>query len=468
MSSSSPALKSSSSRPEAANSHSFVLHRALNGVTSVAARGEGVHIIMEDGRKFLDAGMAPSSCAIGHCHPKVVEAVRRQIGELHFVHGARFSSRPMETLAERLIATAPPSFARVYFSLSGSDAVEAALKLARQYFVETGEPQRTRFIGRKSDYHGATVGALSMGSNANRQRVSAGMLLDVPLLSPSHPYRYQRADETPEQYGRRVADELETEIKRLGPETVIAFIAETVNGSTLGAAPPAPGYFRRIREICDKYGVLLILDEVLCGMGYTGTMYACEQEGVVPDLLTIGKGLGAGHLPVSGVLVNERIVQALMAGSGGFAHGQTYEGYATGCAAALAVQEVVAENNLIAAVAKKGDRLNRLLHQRFDGHPYVGDIRGRGLLRAVEFVEDVKTKQPFPATLRLWHRIREGAAQRGLLCFGGGGDIDGAGDHIIMSPSFIVTDDVLDTMVGILGDAVDDTFKNLPAKSKTA
>ncbi|MEO8752794.1 MAG: aspartate aminotransferase family protein, partial [Casimicrobiaceae bacterium] len=416
------------------------------------------YVYGDDGRKFIDAGMAPASAALGHCHPKVVEAVRRQIGALHFVHGARFTSPPLEALAEKLISRAPDGLARTYFSLSGSDAVEAAIKLARQYFIESGQPQRTRFIGRRHEYHGATVGALSMGGNGYRRRMAQGMLLDVPLLSTPYVYRYRQPQESDAQYVSRLGGELDGEIRTLGAHNVAAFVAETVNGTTLGAVPPVPGYFRHIREVCDRHGVLLILDEVLCGIGYTGTMHACEQEGVVPDLLPIGKGLGAGHQPISGVLVHERIVNAIMTGSGGFNHGQTYEGHAVGCAAALAVQEVIEEENLLAAVTERGRRLDQLLRERLGTHPNVGDIRGRGLLRATEFVVDRDTKKPFDPARKIAHRIREAAASRGMLCFGGGGDLDGAGDHIMITPPFIVPDAMLETIVGILGEAVDEVL----------
>jgi adenosylmethionine-8-amino-7-oxononanoate aminotransferase len=438
--------------------HSYALQRSLNGRTPVAIHADGLYVYTDDGRKLIDAGMAPASAALGHCHPKVVEAVRRQVGALHFVHGARFTSPPLEALAEKLIARAPAGLARAYFSLSGSDAMEATLKLARQYFIEAGEPQRMRFIGRRHEYHGATVGALSVGGNAYRRRISQGLLLDVPLVSPPYAYRYRRADESDDQYARRLADELDREIRGLGPETVAAFVAETVNGTTLGCVAPVPGYFRYVREVCDRHGVLLIMDEVLCGIGYTGTMHACEPEGVVPDLLAIGKGLGAGHQPISGVLVHERIVNAMMAGSGGFNHGQTYEGHAVGCAAALAVQEVIEEDHLLAVVTDRGRKLDRLLRERLGAHPNVGDIRGRGLLRAVEFVEDRDTKKPFDAGRKIAYRIREAAASRGMLCFGGGGDLDGAGDHIMITPPFIVSDAMLETIVRILGEAVDDVL----------
>jgi adenosylmethionine-8-amino-7-oxononanoate aminotransferase len=436
---------------------SSALQRSLKTPMPVAVRGEGVHIYSDDGRKLIDAGMAPASAALGHCHPKIVAAIRRQVGELHFVHGARFTSPPLEQLARTLIARAPQGLTRAYFSLSGSGAVEATLKLARQYFLETGQPLRRRFIGRMHEYHGATVGALSVGGNVGRRRFSDGLLLDVPLLAPPYPYRYQHAGESDDQYAQRLADELDTQIRALGAHNVAGFIAETVNGTSLGAVAPVPGYFGRVREVCDRHGVLLILDEVLCGIGYTGTMHACEQEGVVPDLLAIGKGLGAGHQPISGVLVHQRIVDAIATGSGSFNHGQTYEGHAVGCAAALAVQEVIEEDRLLDAVKAKGAKLDALLRERLADHPHVGDIRGRGLLRAVEFVEDRVARKPFAAGRQIAHRLRDAVAARGVLCYGGGGDLPAnEGDHVILSPAFIIPDTMLETLAGALGDAVDE------------
>lgn len=435
---------------------SRVFHRALAQDYPIAARGEGLHIFDREGRRYIDASAGAAVSCLGHGHPKVVAAVREQIGRLDYAHTSFFSNEPFEQLAETLIADAPAGMDKVYVVGSGSEAIEAALKMARQYFVEKGEPRRTRYIARRQSYHGNTLGALGVGGNAARRAVYGPLLMEVEHIAPCYAYRDQRAGESEEAYGRRIADELEAAIRKLGAETVIAFVAETVSGATLGCAPPVPSYFKRIREICDRHGILLILDEVMCGMGRTGWLHACEAEGIAPDLMTIAKGLGAGLQPIGAVLVARRIVEAFAAGSGVFMHGHTYVGHPVACAAALAVQRAIKDENLIANVRVMGDALAEALTARFGNHRHVGDIRGRGLFQALEFVADRSSKAPFDPARKLNGRVKAEAMKRGLLVYPMGGTIDGkSGDHVLLAPPFTVDRPAIEEIVAILGEAVD-------------
>ncbi len=434
-----------------------VFHRQLREHYPEVAGGEGCWLVDREGRRYLDASGGAAVSCLGHNHPEVQEAIVRQVREIAYAHTAFFTNRPMEELAEHLVARAPGDMERVYFVSGGSEAVEAALKMARQYFLERGEPQRTVFVARRQSYHGNTVGALSVGGNFWRRRPFEPMLrLEVAHVSPCYAYRDRRPGESEADYVDRLVAELEETLHRIGPERVIAFVAEPVVGATMGAVPALPGYFRRIRELLDRHGILLILDEVMCGMGRTGTLYAYEQEGVVPDLVTMAKGLGGGYQPVGAVLVRRRVVEAFLAGSGFFQHGHTYMGHATACAAALAVQRVIERDGLLVRVRTLGEALAARLGARFNDHPHVGDIRGRGLFRGLELVRDRARKEPFPPESRLHARIRAHAMARGLVCYPMGGTIDGErGHHVLLAPPFVVGEAELDLIVERLATAID-------------
>ena len=433
-----------------------VFHRSLAGTLPTVAHGEGVYLVDHDGRKYLDgSGGAAVSC-LGHSEERVRRAIREQVQQVAFAHTAFFTSEAAERLATRLAARAPGTLNRVYFVTSGSEAIEAALKMARQYFVERGESARSRFITRGQSYHGTTLGALSAGDNRWRRAQFEPLLIATHRIDPCYAYRGCQPDETPEAYGLRMADQLETRILELGPESVAAFIAETVVGATAGAVPPTPGYFRRIREICDRYGVLLILDEVMCGMGRTGTLFACEQDGVVPDLLTLAKGLGAGYQPIGAVLVAERLHRTFVEGSGVFRHGHTYLCHPVACAAGNAVLDVIEADDLLARVQQRGTELRAGLRASLGQHPHVGDIRGRGLLVGVEIVRDRDSKAPFAAELNLPARIRAAAMAEGLIVYPMGGTIDGAvGAHVLLAPPYIVRRRHVETLIDRLGRALD-------------
>jgi adenosylmethionine-8-amino-7-oxononanoate aminotransferase len=433
--------------------HVFPRHTRVK--PPVAVGGEGCYLIDRDGKRYLDgSGGAAVSC-LGHGDAEVIAAIKAQLDQVAFAHTSFFTSEPAEALADLLIAHSPAGLDRVYFVSGGSEATEAAIKLARQYWVERGEPQRGKLIARRQSYHGNTLGALSAGGNEWRRAQFAPLLLDVSHIEPCYAYRNRRDDESPEAYGRRAADALEAEIERLGPETVMAFMAEPVIGATAGAVPPEPGYFRRIREICDRHGVLLILDEVMCGMGRTGTLFACEQDGVVPDIVCIAKGLGAGYQPVGAMLCTAEIYDAIAAGSGFFQHGHTYIGHPTATAAGLAVVNAILGRNLLARVRAQGDKLAAALSDRFGQHRNVGDLRGRGLFRGVELVADRETKTPFEPSRGVAAKVKKTAFQAGLICYPMSGTIDGrSGDHVLLAPPFIIADDQITELVDKLETAI--------------
>lgn len=433
-----------------------VLHRSLRSTPPVAVRGQGAWLYDQAGRAYLDgSGGAAVSC-LGHNHPDVQAAMHAQIDALAYAHTSFFTTEVAEQLAATLVADAPAGTSHAYFVSGGSEAIEAALKMARQYYVEIGQPQRRHIVARRQSYHGNTLGALAVGGNAWRRAQFAPLLIDVAHVSPCYAYRDQAAGETDEQYAERLAQELEQTFQRLGPDSVMAFVAEPVVGATSGAVTAVPGYFRRIREVCDRHGVLLIADEVMCGMGRTGTLYAVEQEGITPDLITIAKGLGGGYQPIGAVMAQERIVQAMQQGSGFFQHGHTYLGHATACAASLAVQQVIKRDNLLARVRAQGDGLRQRLRQTLGDHPHVGDIRGRGLFMGVELVQDRASKATFDPALSLHARIKREAMARGLMVYPMGGTIDGRqGDHVLLAPPFIITDDELDQLTDRLAGAID-------------
>ncbi len=420
-----------------------------------AVGGEGVYVMDADGRRYLDAcGGAAVSC-LGHGHPEVRAAMHAQIDRLAYAHTSFFTTDVAEALADQLVRTAPPGISHVYFVSGGSEAMEAAMKLARQYFVEIGQPERRHFIARRQSYHGNTLGALAVGGNAWRRAPFAPLLVEATHVSPCYPYREQHTDETPEQYGERLARELDDTIERLGAGSVIAFVAETIGGATAGVLVPVPGYFRAVREVCDRHGVLLILDEVMCGMGRTGSLHACMQEGVVPDIQAVAKGLGGGYQAIGAVLAQAHIVEALGQGSGFFQHGHTYLGHPVACAAALAVQQVIERDGLVQRVAIAGERFGERLRVALGDHPNVGDIRGRGFFWGVELVRDRTTKEPFDASLRLHARIKKSAMSLGLMVYPMGGTVNGCdGDHVLLAPPFVASDAELEQIVDLFGQAI--------------
>ncbi len=433
-----------------------VFHRDARIEPPIAVGGEGAYLIDREGRRYLDASGGAAVSCLGHGHRAVINAIKAQADKLAYAHTAFFSSEPAEALAEYLVQASSHAFERVYFVSGGSEGIEAALKLARQYFLETGEPDRELFIGRRQSYHGNTLGALAVGGNAWRRAQFAPLLMKVEHIAPCYAYRDRKEGESDAQYGMRVANELEETLARVGSHRVIAFVAETVVGATLGAVSAVPGYFRRLRDICDRHGILLILDEVMCGMGRTGTLFAYEQEGIVPDVAVVAKGLGGGYQPIGATLVSKKIFSAVHGGSGFFQHGHTYLGHPMACAAALAVQHVIRDQQLLNNVRVQGGALQAALTMKFREHPHVGDVRGRGLFIGIELVKDRATRATFDPALKVFQRVKREAMARGLLCYPMGGTVDGKhGDHILLAPPYIINGDHVAEIVDKLSLAID-------------
>jgi adenosylmethionine-8-amino-7-oxononanoate aminotransferase len=433
-----------------------ILHRGANAVMPVAVSGKGIELFDRNGTSYIDASGGAAVSCLGHSHPDVLAALHKQLDTLAYAHTAFFTTDIAERLADRLIEDAPSGLDRVYLVSGGSEAIEAALKMARQYFVEKGEPQRRHIIARRQSFHGNTLGALATGGNEWRRSQFRPLLIETHHIDPCYAYRLQDAGESDTAYAARAAQALEDKILELGSDQVIAFVAETVVGATSGAVPPVADYFKRIRAICDRYGVLLILDEVMCGMGRTGTLHACEQDGITPDLMAIAKGLGGGYQPVGAVLLSKQIFAAFSEGSGFFQHGHTYMGHPMAAAAGLAVQDVIRRDGLLANVVAMGGHLQRRLEERFANHHHIGDIRGRGLFRGVELVADRGSKEPFAPEVKLNALVKREAMVRGLIVYPMGGTIDGTrGDHVLVAPPFIVNREQVDVIVERLGDAVD-------------
>ena len=436
---------------------SRVLHRTVTDVPDRAVSGDGIMLTMADGRQIIDGSGGAAVACIGHGNQRVAAAIAAQARRLSYASSSFVSADPVEALADHLLAGEPGGLTHAFFVSSGSEAMQAALKLARQYAIETGQPQRTHVIARRQSYHGNTLGALAVSGHLQRRAPYEPMLArGFSHVSPCFAYHYQRPGETDAAYVARLAGELEDEFQRIGPDRIIAFVAEPVVGAATGCVTALPGYFPAMRAVCDRHGALLILDEVMCGMGRTGTTHAWEQEGVTPDIQTIAKGLGGGYQPIGGLLIAGRVVQALARGTGAFAHGHTYQAHPIACAAALEVQRIIAEDDLLANVRDMGAVLAAALTERFGNHPHVGEIRGRGLFQALEFVTDRAARTGFEPSLKLADRLKHAAFERGLLIYPSSGTIDGRrGDHLIVAPPFTVTAAEIDAIVDRLGEAVE-------------
>ena len=440
---------------------SHIIHRNLRQTPPVAVSAQGIMVRDSQGKTYIDASGGAAVSSLGHGHPDILTAMHRQIDRNAYAHTSFFTTDVAEELAARLAAGAPEGLKEVYLVSGGSEAMETALKLARQYVVEKGEAQRTTFVTRRQSYHGNTLGALAVGGNEWRRKPFAPLLMQVPRVAPCYEYRDRRIGQSVEDYTVGLLQEIDDTFRATGPDKVIAFVAETVVGATGGAIPPTAGYFRGLRKLCDQYGILLIADEVMCGMGRTGTMYAIEQDGVVPDIVAIAKGLGAGYQPIGAVLAQRALVEQLRKGSGSFLHGHTYIGHPVAAAAALAVQNVIERDDLLAVVRMRGESLRHMLKDAFGAHPHVGDIRGRGLLLGMELVRDRDSKAPFDPARKLHAAVKAAAMARGLMVYPMGGTIDGVnGDHILLAPPFIATEADLGEIVARLSDALDAALRN--------
>ena len=419
---------------------SYALHRSLLKNPPRAVRGEGSYLFDDTGKRYLDAcGGAAVSC-LGHSHPAIIEAIQKQVEQLPYAHTSFFTTEALEELAEMLVEGAP-GMGKALLLSGGSETVEAALKLSRQYFLESGEPDRHLFIARRQSYHGNTLGALAVGGNEWRREPFRPLLVGGHHIAPCFEYRERAADETQEEYCDRVTLELEQKIIELGPENVAGFVAETVVGATAGAVVAVPGYFGRIREICDRYGIHLILDEVMCGTGRTGSMMAYQQEHITPDMVTMAKGLAAGYQPIGALLCTNKIIEVIRDNSGYFQHGHTFMGHATAVAASLATQKIIRSEGLLPKVVARGKTIRDGLRNALGEHPNVGDIRGRGMFIGVEFVVNKGSKESFDPASKIHRKIQKTAMEIGLLCYGMGGTVDGKrGDHILLAPPYNIDD----------------------------
>ena len=443
-----------------ASNRSRVFHRHLKTDYPSAETGAGAYITDASGKQYLDASGGAAISCLGHGHPRIVNAIKRQLDTMAFAHTRFFTNAAAEELAEKLSEKAPGGAWRTYFLSGGSEANEAAMKLCRQLHVERGQQSRDTFLARNQSYHGNTTGALSLSGNHHRREVFEPILMhQVKHIDPCYAYRLKENGESDEAYGVRAANSLSNNIAELGEGRAIAFFAETVVGSTLGAVPPAPGYFKEIRRICDETGTLLVLDEVMAGMGRTGSLFSCEQDGIVPDMISIAKGLGAGYQSIGALMVRAELADEIEAGSGFFQHGHSYVGHPTACAAALEVQRVFEDENLVERSALMGTKLRSALAEAFADHPHVGDIRGRGLMLGVEFVENRETKAPFAPARSVAGKLKRTAMNNGLVCYPDNGTVDGvAGDHVLIAPPFIITDAQIDELVDKLGRSLDEAI----------
>ncbi|OJJ05887.1 hypothetical protein ASPVEDRAFT_87217 [Aspergillus versicolor CBS 583.65] len=438
---------------------SHILHRSFSERPAKIVAGDGINLVLENGKTVIDASCGPSVSCLGHTQPEITDAIVNHLkNDIAYVYsGSPYTSSAAEELGDILLSHKPGGLSKAIFVNSGSEATDAALKLAIQYWHEVGQPQRTHFISRKQSYHGNTIGSLCVsGHDSRREFYQSFMSHNVSFLDPCYAYRMKEPNESDKEFGERLARQFENEILRIGPNRVAGFIAETVSGTTLGCLPPVPGYFKAIRDICDKYGILLILDEIICGMGKTGTMHAWEQEGISgPDIQTIGKALGAGFVPLSGVLLHQRIFDGLSAGSKKLAHGHTFQAHPLACAAAVATQKIIKRDNLIDRVAEMGSKLEFLLMQEIGPLPLVGDIRGRGLFWAVEFVKDKQLKTPFSPKVDFCGQVVRQSLELGLNILGNLG-VTGKYqvDHVLVCPPYIVTELELQGIVSLLKTAI--------------
>lgn len=430
---------------------SYVFHRHCHATLPIIDKGEGVYLFDKQGKQYLDACGGAAVSNLGHSHQAVKKAMLEQLERVPFAHTGFFTSDSGERLAELICQYMPEQFNHVYLVSGGSEAVESALKMARQYFVESGKPEKKQFIARQQSYHGNTLGALAVGGNEWRREPFKPILHPSHHIAPCYAYRYQQSDESELDYSLRTANELEAKILELGAENVMAFVAEPIVGATAGAVPATQGYFKRIREICDQYDVLLILDEVMCGVGRSGSFFAFEQEEAEPDLVCMAKGLGAGYQPIGAVVANDRVYQAIADGSGFFQHGHTFMAHPVACAAAVATIETIFQDDLLTAVNQQSVLLRNELASALAHLPYIGDIRGKGLFFGIELVADKESKAPLSKTTLADKRIKHRAMENGLMCYPMGGTIDGVnGHHILLAPPFIIQSHHIDELVGKL------------------
>ncbi len=434
--------------------HGHVFYRRMAYARPMVAYGQGIYLFDTEGKRYIDASGGPVLVNIGYGVEEVVQAMTAQAQAAHYVHATMFTSQALEEYSVALAEVTPMANPRFFYLGSGSEAVETALKFARQVQVERGEANRYQIISRWHSYHGTTLGALAVSGRPALRQLYQPMMQLTPHIEPPYCYRCPFGLTYPD-CDLRCAQALEAAIKLNGKETIAAFIAEPISGASLAAVVPPPEYWSLIRQICDHYRILLIADEVMTGLGRTGTWFAMQHWGVEPDLITMAKGVGGGYFPLSITAVKTADVETMRAGRGDFAHGGTFSHHPLGAAAGLAVLRYMQEHDLVEAARIQGEKLGQKLRAAFGDHPQVGDIRGQGLMWGLEFVADRQTREPFPAKRGLAKKLGDAAFERGLIVYPSSGNADGLrGDQVMVAPPFVVTDEQLDEIVGLLGEAV--------------
>ncbi len=419
------------------------------------ARAEGIYAWDTDGNRHIDACSGAIVAQLGHGHPAIRDAMLAQLDKVAFSYRTQFENQPAVDLAEKLVGLAGGRFDRVFFSSGGSESVESALKLARQYWVCRGEPARSVFIARQPSYHGSTMGALAMTSYTPLTRPFEPMIQLYPKVASPTQYRVP-AGKTAEQHALDCADELDAAIREVGAERVAAFVAEPIGGASTGAEVPHDAYFTRIREICSRHGILLILDEVMTGIGRTGRWFGFQHWNVDADILCVAKGLGAGYYPTSAIVTRAALTDPILA-SGGFQHGYTYAGNPLASATALAVIDVIEREGLVENAAVTGDYLRNLLDDLATRHDFIGDVRGRGFLQAIEYVSDRDAKTPFDPALRFGEQVTRAAREQGVIVYPRKSLMGETGDHTLIAPPLITTRAQCDEIV----ERLDRAFRTL-------
>jgi adenosylmethionine-8-amino-7-oxononanoate aminotransferase len=434
---------------------SSVFYRDLRKEYATIVSASGMYLRDANGREILDAVGGAGAVIIGHGNQEIADAIAAHAQEISFVYGATFTNPWQEELAASLIELAPPSFGRVYFSSGGSEANETALKMARQYHVQRGNPGKHKMIARWQSFHGSTLATLSLSGRPSWREPFLPQLMEVPHIVPPYCYRCPLGHTYPE-CGVACADDLERAILMEGPESVAAFFAEPVIGTTITGVVPVPEYYARIRDICDRYDVLFVADEVLAGYGRTGRFLSIDHWGVEPDIVSMGKGISSAVVPLGATLASNRVVEAFQRGSGEFSHGFTYSGHPLSAFVGLQVLRHVQEHGLFDVVEPKGARLRASMDALAARHPMIGDVRGRGLLLGVEFVADRDTRTPFPEEAAVARRVFTGAYERGVLIIPGvpGANYGKGGDHIQLTPPFVVGDQEIDRIAGVLDETL--------------
>lgn len=431
---------------------SYLIKPMLNEAYPIIDYGKGVFLYDIDGKKYLDAASGAVTANIGHGVQEIIEAMTEQAKKVSFVYRSQFTSEAAEKLAKKIASLAPGDLNWSFFVNSGSEATETAMKMAIQYWQEQGIYTKTKVLSRWVSYHGITLGALSMSGHTGRRARFVPLLEDFPVINPPYCYRCPYSLEAPS-CNHLCARELETAIKRIGSDNIAAFIAEPVVGAAGAAITPPKDYFKIIKKICDDHSILFIADEVMTGSGRTGTILACEHWEVVPDIVTLGKGMGAGYAPIAAAVASEKVMKPILAGSKSVMSGHTLSANPQSCAVSLAVIEYIEKHKIMRKVEEKGEYLRKRLEKLMDQFSFVGDVRGKGLLLGIEFVIDRKTKAPFPRTALITQKMIELAKEKGLIVYPAGAGIDGVnGDAIIISPPLTITEQEMDELIDLLAE----------------